>query len=920
MYVNMETLPESLRSLITKDMYLISSAREENFRYEYAEHFWDFSVNRRYFGGHKCSLLYKLLELIYNKKSDDEETREHYRDFIKELLKLPNIDVNQVTKHGSTPLLLGCGIGKLELVELLLAHPGIDVNKVTNRREHKAHKKIKVFPLLYAVHGGNPSVIQLLLNHPKIDINQRGSWGESALTLATDLFELASIKLTEKIVALTDAQKKENVIYGGKLGWRIANLQREVDKRKHIVQILLMCPKIQKQVTYIPMLIDDRSVLFSDNLHNQYLIKNYLASHTYYGGDMNYYCGHELLEAVTKGDEERVRTFLDYPKIDINYQVTYQSVWDQVCSRLRVPPCKLNYSLSLQQNFNLHNRCKEDCERIWNEICSTAFLGYHPNQHSFESLSRYREDGLGGFIIGDWVRTGASGDTPLIRAYELGHRNIVNLLFKHPRINPNQFHLTTDLLQITYPDIGVARSLLATSILRNDEEMVQLFCSHPMLDVTLPMMYSYKREGPVRTRYPMSVLDLAEQQENPVILGYVRSVFPAPPVSHSKKRVERTQIKNRKLFRTFMKALGERKMKVMEEIFPKLHRKQLCAKGPYKHSHAQRILWNLAEMPFSKIFTQLLEAFPQFLNVRTKENLSLLELAANEDLPDTVGYLLNQPNIEVNALIYERLTSGGIGYRWVEYTQDICHTFSISSYCAYLIKKYYVKKHELRALTELCLFARKADGTRLPDICSDVERFVIAPYLLPVEPERTKQEEPIEEEDEEEEEEQQIIPEDPEEIGLWLDRRREIIQQQQAEEEARNVELNIPQGFFDSEVDNNDESIRFVKIDKWKDDGGLSVLTVMKGMFPHELCNEWDIRAPYGIRFGRFVVTNEVYFISWKCGDEWFQKYVIDEIVQLCMNGAFQANTIIKVELEVPRSKYERDDMLDLSGAVLNIP
>jgi hypothetical protein len=184
-----------------------------------------------------------------------------------------------------------------------------------------------------------------------------------------------------------------------------------------------------------------------------------------------------------------------------------------------------------------------------------------------------------------------------------------------------------------------------------------------------------------------------------------------------------------------------------------------------------------------------------------------------------------------------------------------------------------------------------------------VERFVIAPYLLPVEPERTKEE--------------QIRPEDLEDIGIWLDRRTEIIEQQQQAEEAQNV----PHEFFSSsEYDDDDESVTFVKIDKWKGGIGHTLLSVMKGMFPHEVRNEWDIRAPHGIRFGRFIITNEVYFISWKCGDEWFQKYVIDEIAHLCMNGAFQSDTIIKVDLDVPRSKYKRDDMMDLSGAVFNLP
>ena len=94
-----------------------------------------------------------------------------YVGAVRQLLALPQIQVNAATSQGSSSLYLACAEQKAEVVEELLRHPDVDVNLMVNAR----------FPLDAAVHMGNSVIVALLLQHPAINVNAVGALGTSLI-------------------------------------------------------------------------------------------------------------------------------------------------------------------------------------------------------------------------------------------------------------------------------------------------------------------------------------------------------------------------------------------------------------------------------------------------------------------------------------------------------------------------------------------------------------------------------------------------------------------------------------------------------------------------------------------------------------------------------------------------------------------
>ena len=100
-----------------------------------------------------------------------------YTEVVKELLRHPDIDVNLAVKTDSlcaTPLSSAAARGEAEIVTLLLQHPAINVN-AGDRRGTSLHR---------AVRGRHVEVLRQLLRHPGIQVNELDEDGKSSFYMA----------------------------------------------------------------------------------------------------------------------------------------------------------------------------------------------------------------------------------------------------------------------------------------------------------------------------------------------------------------------------------------------------------------------------------------------------------------------------------------------------------------------------------------------------------------------------------------------------------------------------------------------------------------------------------------------------------------------------------------------------------------
>ena len=85
--------------------------------------------------------------------------------------------INKGNNTGSTPLLLACEYGDLEIAEKLLNFRSVDVNSADN---------IGASPLLRAVMGGFTELVSKLLENPKIEVNKPNANGDTPLLHAAN--------------------------------------------------------------------------------------------------------------------------------------------------------------------------------------------------------------------------------------------------------------------------------------------------------------------------------------------------------------------------------------------------------------------------------------------------------------------------------------------------------------------------------------------------------------------------------------------------------------------------------------------------------------------------------------------------------------------------------------------------------------
>ena len=85
--------------------------------------------------------------------------------------------INIGNNAGSTPLILACDDGDLEMVEKLLSLQNVDINAADNNGDS---------PLLHAVIGGLHDIVSKLLENPKIEVNKPNGNGDTSLMCAAN--------------------------------------------------------------------------------------------------------------------------------------------------------------------------------------------------------------------------------------------------------------------------------------------------------------------------------------------------------------------------------------------------------------------------------------------------------------------------------------------------------------------------------------------------------------------------------------------------------------------------------------------------------------------------------------------------------------------------------------------------------------
>ena len=91
----------------------------------------------------------------------------------RQLLALPQIQVNAANWYGSSSLHIACNAHKVDIVEELLRHPNIDVNLAFRT------DSLRVTPLSIAAATGDAEIAALILRHPATNVNAGDPCGTS---------------------------------------------------------------------------------------------------------------------------------------------------------------------------------------------------------------------------------------------------------------------------------------------------------------------------------------------------------------------------------------------------------------------------------------------------------------------------------------------------------------------------------------------------------------------------------------------------------------------------------------------------------------------------------------------------------------------------------------------------------------------
>ena len=106
-----------------------------------------------------------------------EYVKEGKLDEVRNLLKIPGIDVNFSDLDENTALIYACEYGHLDIVKELLKHPDIHLNRSNNDG---------ITPLIQAIIEEKPEIVELFLKDKRVNVDYSKGLNKSAIIYAID--------------------------------------------------------------------------------------------------------------------------------------------------------------------------------------------------------------------------------------------------------------------------------------------------------------------------------------------------------------------------------------------------------------------------------------------------------------------------------------------------------------------------------------------------------------------------------------------------------------------------------------------------------------------------------------------------------------------------------------------------------------
>ena len=228
-------------------------------------------------------------------------SRNGHTEVVRELLQVPDIDVNAKGESGIMALPEASKNGCLEIVNLLLAHPDIDVNGM-GRYDHNP-------ALTEAAVNHNTSIVIALLGHPKIDVNIKQGDEETALERAAYVGATDIVKELLKRPEI-DVNSKPSRSFGNTALMWTMNGNQELEMAKDLLAHPNIDVNSKNYEGDTPLM---RSVMGYDEIFKM------LISHPKI--DVNIQNNHgdtALGHAISNGHLDRAKDLLSMPEINPN--------------------------------------------------------------------------------------------------------------------------------------------------------------------------------------------------------------------------------------------------------------------------------------------------------------------------------------------------------------------------------------------------------------------------------------------------------------------------------------------------------------------------------------------------------------------------------------------------------------------------
>jgi len=728
--------------------------------------------------------------------------------YIGTLLSDPEIDVNKGTYQGQTPLMVACSKGMVSTVQTLLKHPGMDVNRLS--KVYYGHNEMGRFcpaktALHDAVEAGHLAIVDLLLSHPKIDVNIRDSYQQTPYLYAVHKAkEHPNDEIKAKIVARLKGVPGIQTDFPPSCTWRDTHpalYPGPFNLRQDPVEVW----GLLKQHGLLRSEYGSREVIAFQLESREATLSKSLARY---------------LSPEAEGEVYRAMKTMDVKQFRQLLATSY-SVNDLV--------------MVVKQSYRRWDFCYGQTALTWGCSHNKVEKVRHLLQHR---LINVKQPGsmISPNTFSDMMFETPNTTFPLMAAAK--HIAIVNLLLANPDIDVNQkdVYRRTALFQACeFGSEQVVKRLLeikdidVNCIDYKNNSALSLAAEHGHL-MCVKHLVKYPSLDPVRI--PYAIL----KASNKGFSDIVRLLF------HALKATQRTHrcILNRALKEAYtgghlplVRYLSSQGAVISKNVYRTFHNEdttdirqpflesvllEACQKGTLDlvihlletalpNANRTTALSTAIEFGSVDVVAYLSKAsvpkawenvvqhkqpsdaqrYLEYIdiNAQDEEGKTILMSACQHQSREFVQWILTIPT--VNLSLQDKK-----GHTALHYVPNRDSDASIDILATIHERLREQLKRELLGLTELCLFAGTSVASRLPQLPSDVERFVIAPYLfLPKTddiPKRVvKKVKPVprqEEEEEAEGEEEEEAEGEEEEEAEGEEEEAEVDEEAEAEAEA----------------------------------------------------------------------------------------------------------------------------------------